>query len=64
MISTMVFGPIPLNGVKSAFKAVKQDISRITEWIFYLKDNQVELRHRVEKIEAKLAEIEREKLLR
>ena len=51
-------------GIRAAFQAVKEDMKSLTAWVFHIRDDHIELKHKVEMLENKIAEMEREKLLR
>ena len=56
--------PHPISGIRQAFQAVKRDIQSLTAWVLSLRDSQTELKYRMDKLEAKVAELERKDLLR
>lgn len=60
----MTNSPSPLSGIRQAFTAVKRDIQSLTVWVLSLRDNQTELKYRMDKLEAKVAELDRKDLLR
>ena len=61
----MIYTMAPtIRALKEAFQAIKQDMASLHQWIFQVRDSHIELKHRVDKIENKLAEMERERLLR
>ena len=56
--------PHPISGLRQAFQAVKRDVQSLTAWVLSLRDHQTELKYRMDKLEAKVAELERKDLLR